>query len=271
MTTFANAPLVEIIAELRWLESSATNPTGAPFSLAMPGNVAIEDLFMRFGGLAFAHGYTRNERLMPLGMPVPVGQVCYRYRPDEANQDELFRSSLLQIGPGVFSANATPPYKSWKEFRTHVERGVQDLVHARGAAQNSFTHVSLRYIDCFTEKFLQGMSHERFLNEMLGFALAPPSYFKDKLQGNAAIETGVQFSFPLNNGALLHLIAHPGSGPAGEGILLTTSIGFAGETAPSADAVMAKLDEAQQIIHDAFLAMTEKLKPLMTGGADNGS
>ena len=179
-TTFQNAPLVEIIAEVRWSDPSAVSAPGTPFGISMPGTVANDDFLMRFGGLAYASGFKQSERLIPPGFPVPVGQVSHRYRPADDHPDELTKSAMWQIGPGVFAANGVPPYKSWTEFRPLVEKGIAALVETRPEAVRSspFSHVSLRYIDAFTERFTEGISAEAFLSEKLGLGFSIPDVFR---------------------------------------------------------------------------------------------
>lgn len=122
--TFENAPLVEIIAEIRWnpqmvpLQTvSGHGPAAAPV-MALNTN-AFDEFFMRFGGEVYQKGFEQSERLVPSGFPMMLFQPVYRYR-KSASADA---SVLYQVGPGLFSANAIPPYKSWDTFSPTVERG----------------------------------------------------------------------------------------------------------------------------------------------------
>src|ERR1019366_1625038 len=74
--TFAKAPLVEIVAELRWgrLPQLATPPNQA---IAMPLQMAglnankLDEFFMRLGGEIYQQGFNRAERLVP-----PASRSC---------------------------------------------------------------------------------------------------------------------------------------------------------------------------------------------------
>ena len=72
-TTFKNAPLIELIAELRWNVHSP--PLGTPQTplasialMALNAN-QFDEFFMRFGGEVYKLGYERAERLLPSGFP----------------------------------------------------------------------------------------------------------------------------------------------------------------------------------------------------------
>ncbi|RYH28896.1 MAG: TIGR04255 family protein, partial [Alcaligenaceae bacterium] len=173
--TFDVAPLVEIIAEVRWSDPTAFMVPGPLMGLSQPSN-ATDEFFMRFGGRAYGSGFQRAERLVPPGFPVPIGQVVYRYRPPEDFHDEMARSALWQVGPGVFTANAVPPYRSWVEFSPLVRAGLEVLFETRPAdVRNSpVSSVSLRYVDAFNHDLIGDSTFEKFLAEKLGFQVLLP-------------------------------------------------------------------------------------------------
>src|SRR5215471_16972408 len=159
---YRNPPLVELIGELRWGSS------GSSFPLP-PGS--HEEFFMRFGSRAGAVGYERVERLVPPGFPAPPFQAVYRFRKKAPETG----TTLYQVGAGVFTANITPPYESWQEFRPVVEEGVDILLETRNPSEKDtpFTSASLRYIDAFGYQLTEGRSTAAFLRDVLGFAVEP--------------------------------------------------------------------------------------------------
>ena len=118
---FSNPPLVELVAELRWTPAGVGAPAPAAgvkliqFPLA---SEHAEQTFTNFSNQVAAQGFGNSERLVPVGFPYLPFMVVYRFRKPPA-QGENF---LYQIGWGVFSANALPPYRDWDSFRPIVER-----------------------------------------------------------------------------------------------------------------------------------------------------
>src|ERR1700679_367307 len=112
--SFRKAPLVEIVVDLRWrpvVQPVPTQPVGPqPTASAFLPTPQIENLIHRFGGEVYKRGFQRAERLVPSGLFVLPGQPLSRFK--KADVDNV----LYQIGVGMFSANAVPPYRSWEQF-----------------------------------------------------------------------------------------------------------------------------------------------------------
>jgi uncharacterized protein (TIGR04255 family) len=167
---YRHPPLIELIAELRW---GSPLPTTQPPGGFLLGTGLHEEFFMRFGSRAGALGYERVERLVPPGFPAVPFQAIYRFRKKEPEEG----TTVYQVGAGVFSANITPPYHSWREFRPVVEEGVRILLETRNPSEKEmpFTSASLRYIDAFGNKFTEGRSTGAFIRDVLGFVVEPPA------------------------------------------------------------------------------------------------
>lgn len=114
-TIFRNPPLIEMIAELRW---PTQGQSAVP--VVLPGaNGSAEAMFLqwiaRMGGL----GYEHVERLAPAGFPLPLDAPVLRVKPKTG----LPQNTLFQLGPQLFTANATPPYLSWQDFAPTAREG----------------------------------------------------------------------------------------------------------------------------------------------------
>lgn len=94
--TFRNAPLVELIAELRWGDTVPTQPN-APLLIQGMGP-DLDQFFMRFGGEVYQHGFQRAERLVPPGFPIFPFQPVFRYHKDAAADNSM----LFQVGSGLY-------------------------------------------------------------------------------------------------------------------------------------------------------------------------
>src|SRR5262245_7349847 len=117
--SFKKAPVVELVAELRWAPSGDDALPAGNVTLAF-GNQA-EEFFQRFGNSVAKLNFTQTEKLIPAGLPPPWHHVAWRSRnPNDVNK-------LLQVGAGIFSANALQPYRRWREFEPTIELGVKAL------------------------------------------------------------------------------------------------------------------------------------------------
>lgn len=270
--TFEQAPLVEIICELKWaqqlvLAHGAGQSVVTPFAQPAGGGSSLEEFFMRFGGAVFQDGYRRAERLVPPGVPMMAHQPVYRYRAEDA----ATTSSLFQVGPGVFTANAVPPYKSWREFSPTVRRGVQALLDSRVPDEKTapLSSLSLRYIDAFGEPLLGGRSIGDFISEVLGFKASLPAGFTKRAVEGKSADIFMQFSMPAVGGIDI-------TGAVGKAIvngatvaMLDITATHQGEHASDVDTVMQTLDSCRDVLHGIFVEITSSIRQLMKPqGAD---
>src|SRR4029077_9828037 len=177
--TFAKAPLVELITELRWVPqgSNAIEPAVAPQQSILPtvffGGTKQEEFYMRLGGALHKSGFSRSERLLPAGMPFVLHQPVYRFR----SESEEGGSVIYQVGYGIFSVHAIPPYHSWAKFLPFVTAGLDLLLGSRldSDAKQPFTQATLRYIDFFGEEMMQGRDIASFMSQVLGVSVTLPA------------------------------------------------------------------------------------------------
>lgn len=264
--TFDRAPLVEIICELRWPQQVATaldkdKTIATPFVVHKTGGQNLDDIFHTFSGEIYQKGYKRVERLNPPGTPVLAHHPLYRYR----SEDPDFSSTLFQIGAGLFSANATPPYRSWKSFSPVVRSGVEALSKAivPASADFSFSGLSLRYIDAFDSELRNGLSIEKFISEVLGFSTSLPPSFKRQNKNDAPEEVFLQFSVPLGDNIIL-TGATGRANVKGETVALLDMTATLTKPIPSnTDAVMDKFNTCRNLLHTIFIDSTHSIKNLM--------
>ena len=201
-----------------------------------------------------------SERLIPVGFPLLPFTVVYRFRkPPEAKGNFLY-----QIGPGLFSANALPPYRDWDSFRPIVREGVQALLASRPPAESvPFATVVLRYIDLFTEEFTEGKQSLRFLNDVLGLRLELPSILREQISDINVVQSGIQLSMPLRNGLAMNLLLQNGAVAGKPGILMSTEVLTVQPTPPDISVVMQTLENAHTSIRLTFMGLTERLSAKM--------
>jgi uncharacterized protein (TIGR04255 family) len=264
--SFDNAPLVEIVAELRWTPadlSLAPQSPGAPgLAIATTQPASLDQLFNTFSGELYQKGFTRIERLIPAGFPAMLHQPIFRFRKDDKDP------ALFQIGLGLFSANGLQPYRSWKDFSPTVELGVGALLKGRVQAdqQRPFSLHSLRYIDAFGDDLLAGHSIAKFLSDTLGVSIVLPAPIQDLIRDPDSVKSQLQLIIPIKgSNKTMELAIGEGSlanAPTTPRLIMQMTIT---EQTVDADAkkIMAAFDSSRKIIHDTFLSMTKPIHPLM--------
>lgn len=263
---FENPPLVELIAELRWLPSGATDgtsgappdvmPLGFPVPMSLFGGTG-DDLYMSFAALAGKHGYSQIERLMPPGITFPYQPACrYRRPPDP---------QLYQLGLGIFSANTTPPYTSWIDFRPVVETGVELMLEAHHVEwrPKSFNSVALRYIDGFTAQFTRGMSLGRFVSDILGIRVELPTALTRQIGKDGEVKPQLILNIPIRDGLQMDLRIGEGKINGMDAVIMDTAVRAAQSINASVQETMKALDAAHTVIHETFVELSASLHSIM--------
>lgn len=256
--TFRNAPLIEIIAELRWVpgppahEPSLT--TNSPNILPLPEGGRQDEFFMHFGGEVYQHDFQRSERVVPPAFPYMRHQVVFRYRRKSG-------SELFQIGAGLFTANAVPPYRSWIEFEPEVTKGVDALLKTRDQAEcdRPFTAVSLRYIDAFRGLHMSHRAPNDFLRDVLGFSVLLPETLSAQIADGQSPRAAMQISMPLRNSLELNVSVGEGSANNEPALIMDTAVAATEPVPPTTESVMKTLNAAHAVIHDLFVALTKPI------------
>jgi uncharacterized protein (TIGR04255 family) len=268
---FSNPPLVELVAELRWVPgvdrtAAPPQPQGGNLGLQV-GTIQFpltspyqEEIFSRFSNHVAAKGFVISERLVPSGFPALLFTVVYRFRkPSPTGENYLY-----QIGPGLFSANALPPYRNWDSFRPIVQEGIQALLDSRHPTEAvPFTSIKLGYIDLFTAEFTEGKRSFRFLNDVLGVKLELPNTLKEQISDIDGVQAGVHLAMPLRNGLVMNLNFQDGIVAGKSGILMSTEVLAIQPTPPDISQIMQTLENAHTHIRATFLGLTEKLSAKM--------
>jgi uncharacterized protein (TIGR04255 family) len=260
---YRHPPLVELIAELRW-GSGDTLPAGQPQGagqvvLALSGQ--HEEFFMRFASKAGAVGYDSLERVIPHGFPALPFQVVYRFRQKEQQRG----TTLYQVGAGVFSANSTPPYRFWADFRPVLEQGVRLLLETRDLPEKQipFTGASLRYINAFGRKFTQERSTAAFVRDVLGFTVDPPASIRDEIAPDKETKPSLQLAVPLKSGQQMNLAVTEAFVSGEQAVLMDLTVYTQAQTQPVETDVMAVFDTAHEAAHRVFVNTTKKLSNIM--------
>lgn len=142
---YENAPLVEVIAELHW---SLMTLDSTPDSKIDPHYEAFLEPFLSYATL---RELTNREELVPSIVPLELLPNKPRLRLRSAENEW----PLVQVGPGIVTANIVPPYQGWRAFQPFLHQLIEALFATYPLAARTL-HVEklqLRYIDAFDESF----------------------------------------------------------------------------------------------------------------------
>ncbi len=262
--TFDKAPLVETIAELRWAPQHTTqigNGQGAGMPMMALNSNGFDEFFMRFGGEMYQHGFQRAERLVPAGFPMMLFQPVYRYQ--KAN--EATASALYQLGAGLFSANAIPPYKSWDTFLPTIEAGIDALLKTRSDAEKDtpFSAISLRYIDAFGPHLTGGRDIGTFTREVFGVKLELPAAITKYGKTGSTPKSFLLISLPLENQLSMTINIGEGMINNESAIVMDTTISTTTDVIAEKQAILNALTSARNVMHEMFIELTKPIEALM--------
>ncbi|WP_077035965.1 TIGR04255 family protein [Pelomonas sp. KK5] len=259
--TLQNAPLLELIAEVKWVPPWVPQAMVAGVPRMVPQNLQEFSAFVdAFSRSVASLEYTEQLRLYPQELPALLHQPLIRAN----NAKATIGPSLYQAGLGVFSANATPPYKNWEMFSPVVRSGLEALVSARNAVTDvaPVASITLRYLDAFTAYHLHGLESTAFIKE-LGFELQAPKISLDYMAKDGACKPYSQFHIPLTDGGLLAMSVGDGIANGTPAVLLDTAVTFFPNAEVSTDQIMESFVRAHEIIDDIFRVMIKPIAHLM--------
>ena len=142
---FKNPPLIEVIAEVHWMLKKLQIAPDAKVDLYYERFVA------EFQNKLTTQNLTHFEELIPSAIPIEILPNQPRKRIRRAEK----KWPLVQVGPGIITANTVPPYEGWNQFKTFLFLVIEGLFESYpDAGQNLFLEkLHLRYIDGFDERF----------------------------------------------------------------------------------------------------------------------
>lgn len=154
-----NAPLQEVIFELRWkldFDPEAQSESDKEFQFA----------FAKFNHFT-SENFKHNVNLKPAFIP----ENAFNHRPVYqfwANKNEY---PVYQLGPGIFTVNETEKNYEWVYFKGLILQGLEWLKNAY-SHKLDFSFVELRYID--TIEITDNTNIQAFLAEHLNITVNNP-------------------------------------------------------------------------------------------------
>lgn len=267
---FKKPPLIELVADFRW------NPIGssAPF-VAVQQNVGQlvpqpladparnESFFSSFADGISKQGYVKAERLVPIGWPFPGQFPVMRFRHPQNEGPDL--STLYQVGAGLFSAHALPPYDNWEQFKPVIHRGLEVLLSSRPTEEQTakFSVITLRYIDRFSTALTGNLQPRTFIEEVLNIHLDLPKVVQDETEDQSKINPTIILKLPLKSGLQMNLAVNNSNDPPSAGFVMDTTVVTLGPTDSSIEAAMRVLETAHDSIRRVFVGLTEPIASRM--------
>lgn len=256
---FENPPLREIIAELTWDVPEAEGHGGTEPIF----HQAYEEAFAEFIDFVGERGYSRSERLIPVNYPCPSNVAIFRARHKDYRHSNAAEAKVLyQIGAGVFTANALPPYESWDEFSPLVREGVEDFlkVNMPGGLPERL-RPKLRYINAFTGDLVGDVSHREFLCDVLGLNIQFPGGVIKECHGELEIPR-VEIMLPFEFGRMVARFAKGAVG-GDDAHILDITVQYNDELPPDIESIMDAYSRGRQKIHKIFLELTRSIHKKM--------
>lgn len=184
-----NAPLTEVVFELRWGLKGGQDIPAAFWS--DPGYTVLAD---NFASEADKQGlvYIQN---MSQGKQLAAHSIGLRFSKSE---NDLF--PMWQIGPGIFAANHSAAY-DWTAYKKLILDGSKALFSSY-PKMKTFSlkpaYLELRYIDSFDSRYTTNYDVAKFINEKTSMDIVFPAAFGD-LPIKKLSSSLLQFEFPVSN------------------------------------------------------------------------
>jgi uncharacterized protein (TIGR04255 family) len=249
MPLLANAPLVEVIFELRW---GKIIRKGDEFQLSIPPEEEL--LPGQFKSIANTEGFGFYERINA-GIPPLPHLVLHRYRPSADSWP------CFQLGSGILTVNEVKKGYSWKSFRESVAKGLKFIDRAYPAGLEGLPGfgVELKYQDGFLLE--AGETAEEFLRKKIRLGFNPPEKFFE----NANIIQGmknnrISFSLSLSGPkGLLSISINQGLINEKPGLIMETTVRSASEDKPAftKESLHTWLDRAHDIQKHTFRTLID--------------
>jgi len=251
---FQNAPLIEMIAEVRWrLTPIASIPNGGidPFY-----DILKQSLIKNTSNF----GYPVIQEIVPPEIPreLLAGTATTQFR-KKAGAWPLF-----QLGPGLFTVNITENYTGWTGcFREEVSLGIKSLYEAHPAPKMlQITSIKLIAIDAFSAEhgFRNYLEYsEGFLD--LGRVL-PKNFVNQYAIEDESFEVNSETKFQLKDlkDSIARVNISSGKKNNERALILQTAI-ESNKKLDTAETVMNWFDEAHLVHRSMFRSfLTEQLK-----------
>ena len=168
---YENAPLLEVIAEIHWELRTIDERVGIQTD---PYYFLLQDKFIQE---SIQSGLSHEEEVVPKFVPLEHSASRPRIRLRKKAEDW----PVVQLGPGVMTANDAAPYSGWAEFASFLQAQVACLLNTFADVGQSIglSKLHLRYIDGFDRRF-DFVEFPTFAQDMLSFSYPLTKKFREQ-------------------------------------------------------------------------------------------
>ncbi|RBA29026.1 TIGR04255 family protein [Flavobacterium tibetense] len=237
MSKLPNAPLVEVVFELRWDINSKND---------------LIDFQYLHGDLysMIKESFPIRENLIPPDIPfealrsIPV----FRFRKNHNSYP------LIQIGPGVISFNTIDEFYIWENFRDEVNSLIDNINKIYPKFENLSKKTSLIYVDFI--KLDNSINNSiDFINNNFNINISSnilPNYVEKKLD-----EVNYTFNYKIENNSLSLNIANGKLNDDNQGLILQTKVNSLVSNLNISD-LKKWLNESHDLSSDTFKSIIKK-------------
>ena len=245
---YKNPPLVEVIAEVHWALNKLQIAPEAKI------DVFYERFVTEFQNKLSMRQFTHSQELIPPTIPIEILPHQPRKRIRQAENEW----PIVQVGPGIITANTIPPYEGWDKFKSFLYSVIGELYESYPAASQNLRieKLHLRYIDGFDCRF-DFTQYAEFAKQMLN--IHPPiskDLFGSHLKKNSDIDYVIEARFQnaIPDGSSGRLKVSPGKIGTSDALIMELHCEslFANAECIALCSVTRWFEEAHQCLHDQF-------------------
>jgi uncharacterized protein (TIGR04255 family) len=268
-SSFRIAPLVEVVADVRWSAPSVVSiplpqrQGATPLPQLLLPTTQLEQFVFQFAAAIYNKGFQQAERLVPPGLPLPPGQPVMRFKRAAMSSDTV----LYQIGQGMFATHAIAPYESWDKFSPFVSDGIDAMLGARPPTENAFpiSFLSLHYINAFRGNLTDKRDIATCFSEIFKIDIKLPIAITRHMVAGKPYKPGLSLNMSVDRGNLVLNIGEAIIGGNPEpalwlDMLFTTTDPI---VQPQTSQVMTVFNHAHKLLHDLFIELTKPIEHLM--------
>ncbi len=234
MSNLPNAPLIEVVLELRWQITNKNDLTKIQY---LYGDIYNE----------LKHKYPYREVVQPMEVPVEIliNHPVHRYRSEESGYP------LIQIGPGLITQNMDRYTYGWEFFLESSIELISSFIKIFPLQKHEYLIPSLLFIDFFPFNFENSDVYE-YINEK--FNLSYSQSFIDNHSNPKNLNLGFYYDIPLGELSVNFLrgknLSHD------DGIILQSRIGGSSSFSEKEE-LTTWIKDAHEVCSDLFKRLTE--------------
>ena len=234
MSKLPNAPLNEVVLELRWKITNKSDLTKIQYLYGDIYNV-------------LKNKYPCRESIAPpeIPMEILINQPVHRFRVAQNDYP------LFQVGPGIITLNTIDDKYYWEIFSDDIEELLRSFLLVYPFQTNEKLTPSILFIDFFPLNFKEDNVHD-FVNENFNFVFKQ-NFIKTS---NNPMDVNIGFFYEISLGDLSVTFLKGKDNKQSEGIVVQTRINGISLN-PEITEIKAWIDESHNVCSELFKKLTE--------------